>query len=158
LSVQPKDAFLYNQGTMIDLNAQIAATLGWTLNSATAINDFGQIVGYGSNARGTTQSFLLTPALMGDANLDGRVDVNDLTVVLTSYGGTGLSWNAGDFNDDGRVDVNDLTILLTDYGQSLGRNNAASAVPEPSALLLAAVGLGFLALAVRRGKRQEAND
>ena len=43
------------------------------------------------------------PGLTGDANGDGRVDINDLTVVLTNYGKTaGTSWDTGDFNGDGR--------------------------------------------------------
>ena len=64
---------------------------------------------------------LLTPTpytapLAGDANLDGKVDVNDLTVVLAHFGRSGMAWNEGDFNGDGRVNVNDLTILLSNFG------------------------------------------
>ena len=55
----------------------------------------------------------LTP---GDANGDGRVDVNDLTIVLTNFGRTGMTWSQGEFTGDGTVDVNDLTILLTNFG------------------------------------------
>lgn len=54
-------AFLYNGNTMTDLNALIDSTLGWTLQHAMAINDTGQIVGYGINSAGTTHAFLLTP-------------------------------------------------------------------------------------------------
>ena len=69
--------------------------------------------------------------LPGDANLDGKVDVNDLTIVLSNFGKTaGMSWTTGDFNGDGRVDVNDLTILLTDFGQTLG-SSAATMVAVP---------------------------
>ena len=51
----------------------------------------------------------------GDANGDGRVDVNDLTIVLAHYNQTGMSWSQGDFNNDGKVDVNDLTTVLANY-------------------------------------------
>jgi probable HAF family extracellular repeat protein len=34
---------------------------GWVLNYATAINDAGQIVGYGDNPEGITSAFILTP-------------------------------------------------------------------------------------------------
>ena len=80
-------------------------------------------------------------ALPGDANGDGNVDVNDLTVVLTNFGRTGMTWSQGDFNGDGAVNVNDLTIMLTNFGQSFSSPAAAAAaVPEPATLLLAAAG------------------
>jgi len=53
-------AFLYNNGAMTDLNTLLAADSGWTLYSATSINDWGQIVGTG-NFNGLDQAFLLTP-------------------------------------------------------------------------------------------------
>jgi probable HAF family extracellular repeat protein len=46
---------------MVDLN-NAAAAPGWTLEQATAINDNGQIVGYGVNASGQRDAFLLTPS------------------------------------------------------------------------------------------------
>ena len=62
----------------------------------------------------------MTP-LSGDANLDGKVDINDLTIVLANYGQTGKTWTTGDFNGDGTVDINDLTIVLTNYGKTSAR-------------------------------------
>ena len=94
------------------------------------------------------------PVLPGDANLDGKVDVNDLTVVLTNFGKTGgTSWGTGDFNGDGKVDVNDLTVVLSHFGQSLGASaGSPAAVPEPASLaLLICCGLAaLLTVAVRR--------
>ena len=52
-------AFLYCDGSMQDLNNLIAANSGWTLTAATAINNFDQIVGYGT-VGGVTHAFLLT--------------------------------------------------------------------------------------------------
>ncbi len=89
----------------------------------------------------------------GDANYDGKVDINDLTIVLANYYTTGATWSTGDFNGDGRVDINDLTIVLANYNETLGASGPAglSAVPEPSAMLLAAAALaGCLAYAARR--------
>ena len=90
-------------------------------------------------------------ALPGDANLDGMVDVNDLTIVLSNFGSTNAVWSQGDFNYDGRVDVYDVTILLSNFGSTLAALPALSAVPEPSAitLLLAAVA-SLLAFARQR--------
>ena len=78
--------------------------------------------------------------LPGDANLDGKVDINDLTIVLANYNQTGMRWSQGDLNYDAKVDINDLTIVLSNYNQSLGASaTSMAAVPEPStiALLLA---------------------
>jgi hypothetical protein len=124
---------------------------GFVLNAATAINDSGYIVGYGTDAAGhTNQIFLLSaPTLPGDANLDGKVDINDLTIVLAHYGESGLIWATGDFNGDGRVDINDLTIVLANYGKTLGAASLA-AVPEPSALVLISVGVVSLVAFARR--------
>ena len=58
----------------------------------------------------------------GDANLDGDVDTNDLTIVLGNFGRTaGVNWIQGDFNGDGRVDMNDLTSVLANFGTSSWR-------------------------------------
>ena len=54
------DAFLYSSGSMVDLNSLIAPSSGWTLLQANAVNDNGQIVGYGTY-EGETEAFLLTP-------------------------------------------------------------------------------------------------
>ena len=109
-------AFIWdNVNKMRDMNTVFASIIpaNWTLLDAYAIDNNGDIVGYGSN-NGTQQGFLLTPALPGDANLDGKVDINDLTRVLTNYNQTtGMGWGTGDFNNDGKVDINDLTIVLT---------------------------------------------
>lgn len=52
-------AFLWQNGTMIDLNRALAAA-GWTLLSASDINDRGQIVGSGLH-NGAQRAFVLTP-------------------------------------------------------------------------------------------------
>ena len=53
-------AFLYSNGTMTDLNSLIAPSSGWTLERANAINDSGQVAGYGltSTGNGNQHAFL----------------------------------------------------------------------------------------------------
>ena len=53
-------AFLYHSGVMQDLNSLIDPASGWVLNSATDINDAGQIVGSGL-FNGQQRGFILTP-------------------------------------------------------------------------------------------------
>jgi probable HAF family extracellular repeat protein len=73
--------FLWEEGTMTDLNNLIPANLGWDLTSASAINDFGQIVGYGT-LNGKTRGFLLSPT--------PTPTPEPLTVQLSAMGAVGL--------------------------------------------------------------------
>jgi hypothetical protein len=98
-------------------------------------------------------SFAVTglAVMPGDSNRDQRVDVNDLTIVLTNFGATGCTWSQGCMDGDptGTVDVNDLTIVLANFGTTYGASSGINAVPEPScAVLLGAA--AFLAFAWRR--------
>jgi hypothetical protein len=104
----------------------------------------------GQTAGGDISALYATAPLPGDANLDGVVDINDLTIVLTNYGQSGANWLTGDFDGSGTVDINDLTIVLANYNQN-GSATGLAAVPEPASLLVAAGGLiGLLAVVWRR--------
>jgi hypothetical protein len=66
--------------------------------------------------------------LGGDANLDGRVNAVDLSILSGNFLKTGTTWRTGDFNGDGRTNAIDLSILSGNYlksifdGDSGGRN------------------------------------
>ncbi|MGO9515986.1 MAG: hypothetical protein ACLPND_02985 [Candidatus Korobacteraceae bacterium] len=53
-------AFLWQNGTMTDLNSLLPASLPWYLLQALSINDAGQIAGYGT-INGEVHAFLATP-------------------------------------------------------------------------------------------------
>jgi hypothetical protein len=62
-------AFLYRKGSMIDLNSLLDASgTGWTLTQATAINNKGQIVGFGIDPLGHMGAFVLTPVRRHEAD------------------------------------------------------------------------------------------
>jgi len=58
----------------------------------------------------------LPDMLLGDVNLDGKVDLNDATALFYYVNGlmelNGDSFIAGDINEDGKVDLNDATLLF----------------------------------------------
>jgi probable HAF family extracellular repeat protein len=60
ISGSPQAAFLWQAGVMTDLNSLIDPASGWVLRSAEAINDRGEIVGFGTFG-GQTRAFLLSP-------------------------------------------------------------------------------------------------
>jgi probable HAF family extracellular repeat protein len=54
-------AELDSNGNLVNLNSLISPTSGWVLDEATGINDNGQIIGWGSDGKGSPEAFLLTP-------------------------------------------------------------------------------------------------
>jgi T5SS/PEP-CTERM-associated repeat protein len=79
----------------------------------------------------------------GDANLDGVVNNNDITILAGFYrpGETGKHWYQADFNYDGEVNNNDITTLAGFYRPDEPPVAAAVAglvaVPEPGMMLMA---------------------
>lgn len=78
----------------------------------------------------------------GDANMDGAVNVSDLSILGANYGASsGALWSTGDYNYDGAVNVSDLSILGANYDSDLfAGGSAMTIVPEPATLALLAIG------------------
>jgi hypothetical protein len=91
--------------------------------------------------------FFLTERIdssLGDANLDGDVDAEDLSD-FQSHFGQAAGWRQADFSGDSHVDG--LDFLLWQRGVRLtGAMNASSTVPEPPIVAGLAFAIGFLFL------------
>ena len=63
-----------------------------------------------------TLSFLF---MLGDANNNGAVNIQDFNVLAANFGQTGRDFTQGDFNYDGTVNIQDFNILASRFGNSL---------------------------------------
>jgi hypothetical protein len=105
-----------------------------------------------------TTSIIMAFTRTGDANLDGLVNDDDVTIVGASYapGVPQASWALGDFDYNGFVDDDDVTLLGAFYDPSApplaapAGASAVAAVPEPASAILLAVALLALGLAALR--------
>jgi Asp-tRNA(Asn)/Glu-tRNA(Gln) amidotransferase A subunit family amidase len=88
----------------------------------------------------------LANSFFGDANLDGQFDSSDLVAVFTAgeYEDTirdNSSWSTGDWDGDAEFTSSDLVVAFQDGGYEAGPRTDVAAVPEPSGLVLLALGL-----------------
>ena len=99
-----------------------------------------------------------TKAGVGDADLDGQVNFNDLAALAQNYNlaNERKTWFQGDFTLDGTVNFDDLAALAQNYNQPVPAGafsgafaadveQAFAQVPEPGTIgLLAMAGMGLV--------------
>ena len=104
-----------------------------------------------------SNSILVGAELAGDANIDGTVDLSDLSTVLNDFGSTTSNWTSGNFDGAASIDLTDLSDVLNNFGATNpnasdeaagGGLKAALATPEPASLLV--LGVGAAAASIRR--------
>ncbi|HUO07570.1 MAG TPA: autotransporter-associated beta strand repeat-containing protein [Phycisphaerae bacterium] len=104
-------------------------------------------------------SVIVAAELLGDANVDGHVDLTDLSTVLNNFGTATPAWTSGNFDGAATIDLTDLSAVLNNFGLSnpnafagtfSGGASAAAATPEPASLAM--IGLGAAMLLSRRRK------
>lgn len=103
----------------------------------TSLHDAHHGIGFADSADGVVSPFaadtiLITRALYGDANLDGKVNFTDLVTLAAHYGKlSGASWDLGDFNYDGKVNFTDLVTLAANYGAGTAPATPTGALALP---------------------------
>jgi fibronectin-binding autotransporter adhesin len=114
--------------------------------------------GVGISDNGTNVTFGY--ALLGDADMNGTVNFQDLVALAKFYNDTGTTWQQGDFLYSGTTNFADLVSLAMNYNVTVSGDQAtelngitpgftadwalaqqdAASVPEPASLGLLAVG------------------
>ncbi len=79
--------------------------------------------------KAATKNGFLTSYKLGDANLDGFVDISDRNIWNGSKFTATLLWSAGDFNGDGAVDASDFNLWNANKYSS---SDGALVIPEPA--------------------------
>jgi hypothetical protein len=106
---------------------------------------------------------LIAYTYYGDANLDGKVDGSDYSLIDNGYANHMTGFYNGDYNYDGVIDGSDYTLMdnaFNSQAASFGPSAevaaitslvAPAAVPEPAAVTLVCLGSAALVLRRRRG-------
>jgi autotransporter-associated beta strand protein len=154
-------------GTGITSSAAAANSGSYGIGYADA-NDTGDPAGLASG------QIEIAYTLLGDANLDGKVNGSDFTLMATNFNDSVTNgWDKGDFNYSGTVNGDDFVLLANNFNDFASQSSVASAdlaalssfaasngisltsVPEPaSAGVLALSAIGML----RRRRRSSSQD
>ena len=106
-----------------------------------------------------SNSILVGAEMLGDANIDGHVDLTDLSTVLNNFGANTSAWTSGNFDGGTAIDLTDLSAVLNNFGATNPNasdapagaiGTAAIATPEPASLAVMSMGLAVL---LRRSRR-----
>jgi len=126
-----------------------------------------------------TSSFIIEPAIVGDANLDGIVNYTDFQILSANLNASGTNWDQANFNGGAKTNYTDFQLLSANFNDSTQLDNAEftsmddvalahgqtmtpnadglgfsfSAVPEPASLTL--IGGTLAAMGVIRPRRRK---
>ncbi len=82
-----------------------------------------------NNTASTSAQINTVAALLGDATLDGKVDLSDLNTILNNLGTTTSAWTSGNFDGAPTIDLTDLNDVLNHLGTSAVIPSATVATP-----------------------------
>jgi len=132
-----------NYGSNADPIASIIAAIhtgyaagAWSgagiMSSAAAANSSSYGLGYADSADAGNPAAVLSGTieimytLLGDANLDGKVNGTDFAIMAANFNQSVTSWDQGDFNYDGSVNGTDFAELAANFNQAVSLPAIAS--------------------------------
>ncbi|HEY1921366.1 MAG TPA: dockerin type I domain-containing protein, partial [Tepidisphaeraceae bacterium] len=171
---------LINYGSAADPIASIAAWIAsgyangaWTgpgIMSTAAQTNSNYGIGYadaadpGNPAGLASGQIEIMYTLLGDANLDDKVNGTDFAILAANFNQSVTGWDQGDFNYDNKANGIDFTELAANFNQGASQsadeaalnafaaaNNLPTNVPEPAtAAIVAMLGIGILSRRTRQ--------
>jgi hypothetical protein len=115
--VATRPMFNLLNGTSTNLNISLNLPLGRYVITA-----FATCLPDEANTANNARSDMVTVSLLGDVNLDWKVDLRDVYAVGRAFGAVpgSKNWNVVyDLNGDGKVDLRDYFTTCKNYGKSL---------------------------------------
>lgn len=151
----------YGAGLLGDYNGNGSLDAGDLDLQATAMVNGGPAGTYDLNSDGSVNYAdrlvwvnSLKKTWIGDANLDGQFNTSDFVEVFQSgkfETGAEATWSQGDWDGNKLFNTSDFIAAFQEGGYEAGPKAAVSAVPEPSSMVMLALGgLGLLGSVRRR--------
>ena len=122
----------YNNGLW---NGTPTASMG-VITSGAAGSNANSSIGFADSADSGNPAGLpadtieLRYTILGDANLNGSVDINDYNAVVRNFG-TGTAWDQGDVTYETNVSINDYNAVVRNFGRAA---SSPAAMPTAQAL------------------------
>jgi autotransporter-associated beta strand protein len=152
-------AAAYNYGNWNGTSSNFSSTAAGSDSAhLTAIGVETGITGTFQGQAVTASDVLVKYTYYGDANLDGKVDGSDYSLIDAGYASGALSgWQHGDFNYDHVIDGSDYSLIdnaFNNQGAAISSSAliasstaqvSPTAVPEPASIALIGVGMSLLA-------------
>ncbi len=144
------DLMLFNSaGTLVDSSVSTIDNVEYlyTQNLTPGTYDL-EVVKRSQGKVSTTDTYGLAfnAMMLGDANLDGHVDLSDLSTVLNNFGLQSSLWTDGNFDGSSTIDLSDLSDVLNNFGAVSG-NVAMNTTSSTSATSASAMSTGATMIA-----------
>ncbi|MGN6367707.1 MAG: hypothetical protein ACTHN5_05555 [Phycisphaerae bacterium] len=126
----------------------------YSIRSTTGFIGSQLIDALGNNTDLPAAPFSLTITKPGDANLDARIDLTDLSILLNHFGQASTAWTDGNFDHAPTIDLTDLSFVLNNFGTTLPTpSTLPPSIPSPEPACLPLLSLSIFALIPRRRAR-----
>jgi len=116
-------AFLWTNGTLMDLNQLLPFNSGWRLQTATAINDHGQVAGAGLR-NGQAAGFLMENGSISDLGLSGtNISINAMNnngQIVGQANGRPFIWEKGRATDLNELIPSEANYLFSPWPTATG--------------------------------------
>jgi hypothetical protein len=148
------NTFLINYGSGSDPISSIASSIisgfaggSWTgtgiMSTAAQANAGSYGIGYADSADPGNPAGLASGqikvmyTLLGDANLDGKVNGTDFNLMSANFNQAVTNgWDEGDFNYDGKVNGTDFNLMSANFNQAVNTSDDAVSASDSAQIVL----------------------